>query len=183
MCYGFLPPIFADQETEVAVPASPVGPSVSAGVGQGLRPMPISTAADTLRHAPFSQVTGFGCPLVISACNQSLRNSHPGSSGHIRSSPESTRSPIGCNSLPPSRTTLCCTSNNSSLTLPFRWYTPPDLGFQYLVDRDGYSPEERSWILSRFILDPSLLTHFHRCCPDHPGPSGAIPREGVLSGE
>ncbi len=41
---------------------------------------------------------------------------------------------------------------------------------EYLVDLEGYGPEERSWIPSDDILDPALMEEFHSNFPNHPAP-------------
>uniref|UniRef100_A0A8C5Q6E1 Chromo domain-containing protein n=1 Tax=Leptobrachium leishanense TaxID=445787 RepID=A0A8C5Q6E1_9ANUR len=54
---------------------------------------------------------------------------------------------------------------------------------QYLVHWKGYGPEDRTWVASRDVRAPRLVSAFHRRFPDRPAPGRpvGVPRGGVLS--
>ncbi|XP_061741298.1 uncharacterized protein LOC133541746 [Nerophis ophidion] len=51
-------------------------------------------------------------------------------------------------------------------------------GLVYLVDWDGYGPEDRSWVPASYLADPSLLEDFYRANPDAPRRSSGASHKG-----
>ncbi|XP_077383276.1 uncharacterized protein LOC144022397 [Festucalex cinctus] len=157
-CYGFQPPLFPDQERDVAVPAvkdhlrriHDVWKTVKAALNRSAERN--KRLAD-LHHSPASEYRA-GQKVWLSSRDLPLQTDSP-----CDLSPPAT---------PPSPPRLIdgYPAFTVSRILDVR---PRGRGFQYLVDWEGYGPEERSWISRGLILDPSLLRDFYAANPGWAG--------------
>ncbi|KAI2646712.1 Transposon Tf2-6 polyprotein [Labeo rohita] len=166
-CYGFQPPIFEHQEPEVEVPSAqqlqhrrrhPPGRLFHVGDRVYLSTRNINLKTDSRKLTP-RYIGPFKITHRLNPVTFRLQL------------PASLRVPAP----PPPRIVDGGPAYTVRRILDSR---PRGWGTQYLVDWEGYGPEERSWVPGRFILDPALIQDYRRRVSSAPGPSGAGPGGG-----
>ncbi|KAI2665208.1 Transposon Tf2-9 polyprotein [Labeo rohita] len=165
VCYGFQPPIFEHQEPEVEVPSAQqlvrrcrrLWNHARAAIQKANRRYVVQHRR---RHPP-GRLFHVGDRVYLSTKNINLKTD---------SRKLTPRLP-----LPPPRIVDGGPAYTVRRILDSR---PRGRGTQYLVDWEGYGPEERSWVPGRFILDPALIQDYRRRVSSTPGPSGAGPGGG-----
>ncbi|KAK7912561.1 hypothetical protein WMY93_012772 [Mugilogobius chulae] len=153
-CMGFQPPLFPSQEQEVAVPSVQAHLRKCRSIWRTVRAALVRTSARSQhtanRHRSAAPVYQPGQKVWLSSRDLPLQ---------VESRCAPFRPP------PPSRVIDGHPAFTVSRVLDVR---RRGRGYQFLVDWEGYGPEERSWISRSLILDPDLLRDFYRRFPDKP---------------
>ncbi|KAI2655102.1 Transposon Tf2-9 polyprotein [Labeo rohita] len=166
VCYGFQPPIFEHQEPEVEVPSAQqlvrrcrrLWNHARAAIQKANRRYVVQHRR---RHPP-GRLFHVGDRVYLSTKNINLKT-------------DSRKLTPRLLLPPPPRIVDGGPAYTVRRILDSR---PRGRGTQYLVDWEGYGPEERSWVPGRFILDPALIQDYRRRVSSTPGPSGAGPGGG-----
>ncbi|KAI2648041.1 Retrovirus-related Pol polyprotein from transposon 17.6 [Labeo rohita] len=185
VCYGFQPPIFEHQEPEVEVPSAQqlvrrcrrLWNHARAAIQKANRRYVVQHRR---RHPPgrLFHITHRLNPVTFRLQLPASLRVHPifhqSQLKPVFFSPLSPQTPAP----PPPRIVDGGPAYTVRRILDSR---PRGRGTQYLVDWEGYGPEERSWIPGRFILDPALIQDYRRRVSSTPGPSGAGPGGGGVT--
>ncbi|KAL0159827.1 hypothetical protein M9458_043552, partial [Cirrhinus mrigala] len=158
VCYGFQPPIFEHQEPEVEVPSAQqlvrrcrrLWNHARAAIQKANRWYVVQHRR---RHPP-GRLFHVGDRVYLSTKNINLKTD---------SRKLTPRLPLP----PPPRIVDGGPAYTVRRILDSR---PRGRGTQYLVDWEGYGPEEWSWVPGRFILDPTLIQDYRRRVSSAPGP-------------
>ncbi|KAI2646678.1 Transposon Tf2-8 polyprotein [Labeo rohita] len=182
VCYGYQPPVFEHQEPEVDVPSAQELVRRCRRLWNHARTAirranTRYTTQHRRRHPPgrLFHITHRLNPVTFRLQLPTTLRIHPvfhqSQLKHVFFSPLSPQVPAP----PPPRIIDGGPAYTVRRILDSR---PRGRGTQYLVDWEGYGPEERSWVPGRFILDPALIQDYRRRVSSIPGPSGAGPGGG-----